>query len=43
MTDELKSFKKDWQRWSPAEKLVAVTVLIVITAVIGGPVTIGLM
>ncbi|WP_281262029.1 hypothetical protein [Azospirillum thermophilum] len=43
MTNELKSFKKDWQRWSPAERLAAVTLLIVLAVVLGGPVTIGLL
>lgn len=43
MTDDLKSFKKDWQRWSSAEKLVAVTVVLVITAILGGPATLGLL
>ncbi|MBP2293467.1 MULTISPECIES: hypothetical protein [Azospirillum] len=39
MAQDLKSFKKDWQRWSPAEKLVAVALLVVATVVLGGPVT----
>lgn len=43
MTDDLKSFKKDWQRWSSGEKLVAVTLLLLVTAVLGGPVTFGLL
>ena len=43
MTDELKSFKKDWERWSGAEKLTAVTLLILLTALLGGPVTLGLL
>ncbi|WP_281280305.1 hypothetical protein [Azospirillum ramasamyi] len=36
MADELKSFRKDWKRWSPAERLAAVTVLILI-ALLGAP------
>jgi len=43
MTDELKSFKKDWQRWSATEKMIAVTLLIVVTALLGAPVTAGLL
>ncbi len=39
MAQDLKSFKKDWQRWSPAEKLVAIALLVVATVVLGGPVT----
>lgn len=39
MAQQLKSFKKDWQRWSPAEKLVAIALLVVATVVLGGPVT----
>lgn len=39
MTNELKSFKRDWQRWSAAEKMVAVTVLAVLAALLGAPVT----
>lgn len=39
MARELKSFKKDWQRWSAAEKLIAVTLLVVATVILGGPVT----
>lgn len=40
MARELKSFKKDWQRWSMAEKLIAVALLVAATVVLGGPVTI---
>ena len=40
MAQDLKSFKKDWQRWSPAEKLTAIALLVVATVVLGGPVTI---
>lgn len=43
MTDELKSFKKDWQRWSAKEKLIAVTMLIALVALLGGPVGAGLL
>ncbi|WP_282183904.1 hypothetical protein [Azospirillum sp. TSO35-2] len=37
MADELKSFKRDWQRWSSAEKLTAVSALIVIATLLGVP------
>ncbi len=40
MAQDLKSFKKDWQRWSAAEKLVAVALLVVATLALGGPVTV---
>ncbi|CAO3420871.1 MULTISPECIES: hypothetical protein [Azospirillum] len=40
MAQDLKSFKKDWQRWSAAEKLTAVAILIVAAVALGGPVTI---
>ncbi len=43
MTGELKSFKKDWQRWSALEKLAAVTMLVVVTALLSAPVTAGLL
>lgn len=39
MARELKSFKKDWQRWTISEKLIAVALLVVATIVLGGPVT----
>ncbi|WP_257792283.1 hypothetical protein [Azospirillum humicireducens] len=41
MADELKSFRKDWKRWSSAERLVAVTILVLI-ALLGAPVAAGL-
>lgn len=37
MADQLKSFRKDWQRWSSTEKLVAVTVILAIAALLGAP------
>ena len=40
MAQDLKSFKKDWQRWSAAEKLTAVAILIVAAVALGGPVSI---
>ncbi|CAO3431064.1 hypothetical protein [Azospirillum doebereinerae] len=43
MTNELKSFKKDWQRWSSAEKMIALTALVVLAALLGAPVTAGLL
>ncbi|MBP2229312.1 hypothetical protein [Azospirillum agricola] len=44
MADELKSFKKDWQRWSATEKMIAVTVLILVAAtLVGAPITVGLL
>jgi len=43
MTNELKSFKKHWQRWSAAEKMAALTALAVLTALLGAPVTAGLL
>lgn len=36
MADELKSFRKDWKRWSTAERLIAVT-LLVLAALLGAP------
>ncbi len=36
MGSELASFKKDWERWSPAERLSAVTALVTsVAATIG--------
>ncbi|MGF7177743.1 hypothetical protein [Azospirillum doebereinerae] len=43
MTNELKSFKKDWQRWSAAEKMIALTALVALAALLGAPVTAGLL
>lgn len=37
MSNDLKSFKKDWQRWSRVERLVAITLLVVVTAALGSP------
>lgn len=41
MADELKSFRRDWKRWSPAERLIAVTVL-ALMALLGAPAAAGL-
>ncbi|MCP1608841.1 hypothetical protein J2848_000477 [Azospirillum lipoferum] len=41
MADELKSFRKDWKRWSTTERLIAVTVLVLI-ALLGAPAAAGL-
>lgn len=38
MDHGLKSLKRDWRRWSPAERLIAVAILVIATAVLGGPV-----
>jgi hypothetical protein len=43
LNTELKSFRKDWSRWSVAEKLCAVTFLILVAALIGAPVTVALL
>lgn len=43
MADELKSFKKDWQRWSAREKMIAITLLIALIALLGSPVGAGLL
>lgn len=37
MADQLKSFRKDWQRWSAAEKLTAVSLLVTLAALLGAP------
>ena len=41
MADELKSFRRDWKRWSTAERLIAVT-LLVLAALLGAPAAAGL-
>ncbi|WP_298364639.1 hypothetical protein [Azospirillum sp.] len=43
LNTELKSFRKDWDRWSVAEKLCAVTLLVLVAALIGAPVTVALL
>lgn len=41
MGNDLKSFKKDWQRWSRVERLTALALLFVgAAAVLGGPLTV---
>ncbi|WP_256373230.1 hypothetical protein [Azospirillum sp. B510] len=41
MADELKSFRRDWKRWSQTERLVAVSVLLLIV-LLGAPAAAGL-
>lgn len=43
MSNDLKSFKKDWQRWSRVERLTAVALLVGATALLGGPLTFGIL
>lgn len=43
MANDLKSFKKDWQRWSAAERLIAIAVLLGVTVLLGGPLTLGIL
>ncbi|HYD71102.1 hypothetical protein [Azospirillum sp.] len=43
MAHELKSFRRDWQRWSPVERLAAIVLLVTATVILGGPVTLGLL
>ncbi len=42
MTNDLKSFKRDWQRWSAKEKMIAVTALVALAALLG-PLGAGLL
>ncbi|WP_372398711.1 hypothetical protein ABMY26_18855 [Azospirillum sp. HJ39] len=42
MADELKSFRKDWKRWSPVERLTAVTILLVIAMLLAARAAAGL-
>jgi hypothetical protein len=37
MTQQLKSFKRDWQRWSGPERASALALLVAVAAVLGGP------
>ena len=43
MSNDLKSFKKDWQRWTRVERLTAIALLAGVTAVLGGPLTMGIL
>lgn len=43
MSEDLKSFKKDWQRWTRVERLTAIVLLIGATAALGGPLTMGVL
>ncbi|HYG91035.1 MAG TPA: hypothetical protein VD978_32805 [Azospirillum sp.] len=44
MGDDLKSFKKDWQRWSRVERLSAIVLLFGATAtILGGSLTFGML
>jgi len=43
MTKDLMSFKKDWQRWSRVERLTAVALLFGASAILGGPITLGIL
>ena len=42
MAQGLKSFKKDWQRWSPAERATAIALAVVAAVILGGPFTLGI-
>ncbi|WP_281378751.1 hypothetical protein [Azospirillum oleiclasticum] len=39
MADQLKSFRKDWQRWTAVERVGAVVLLVAAAALLGGPLT----
>lgn len=43
MTDQIKSFKKDWKRWSSAERASAVALFLASIAALGGPITMTLL
>ena len=43
MSNDLKSFKKDWQRWTRVERLTAIALLVGATAALGGPLTLGIL
>ncbi len=43
MSKDLKSFKKDWQRWTRVERLTAIALLVAATVVLGGPLTLGIL
>lgn len=43
MTQHLKSFRKDWERWSPAERAFAVVMAVTALVLLTAPVTAGLM
>ncbi|WP_282189089.1 hypothetical protein [Azospirillum sp. SYSU D00513] len=42
MAQELKSFRKDWQRWSRTERAMAVALAVLVAAILGGPISQGL-
>lgn len=39
MAQQLKSFKRDWKRWTSSERAAAIALLLAIAAAIGGPLT----
>lgn len=41
MAQDLKSFKRDWQRWSRVERMSALALLA--ATALGGPLTLGLL
>lgn len=43
MAEELKSFRKDWQRWSGVERATIIVILVLVVALVGAPVTISLL
>lgn len=43
MADQLKSFRKDWQRWSLPERAMAVVMLVAATLLLSGPITLALL
>lgn len=43
MSNDLKSFKKDWQRWSAVERLTVIVLLLGATIALGGPLTLGIL
>lgn len=43
VADQLKSFRKDWQRWSLAERAVAVALVVAATLLLSGPFTLPLL